>query len=486
MVFVMLIDQSLANVRHTRVAYAQGIDILIDVWLGAPAGDRAAMELALGDPYRASRHGDEWKRLVEGDVLGALRVAKQNVEKPGMRLLEAEALIAAGGIVAGIERLEELHRVGYPAGSVALARRRHLLGDHAGAERAALAAPMHAQAALVGARAALANHRLTTAFRFLEPFVNGLFPIPDASVAGSAAAVTAAVLARGRRFPELERLARGLVEAPNLPPEMMPNVARTAWTGGLATQAWERFSGDDQWQVAARLELAVLAGNTELASRLFEKAGPLGAVSAPALSLLRGEQRERPAEDTEKIFGAGVTVHIWRTHPFRWQPWVEAARRMPADVSVFDLGTADIPAPEAIPQVVLDDGSLVQMLQPVAGTVDARGSGVWIDSKLCAGAGVGHEWPPAETEAARHGLPEASRADDAAVRVVAADKGLRYAVEGWPTVAIATPGDPFWAGPLPERVWPALRVVRSDARTGWLGAGEKVAAAAASLLSLAD
>ena len=152
---------------------------------------------------------------------------------------------------------------------------------------------------------------------------------------------------------------------------------------------------------------------------------------------------------------------------------------------MFDLGAADVPEVDVIPQVVLDDGSLVQLLQPVVGTVNANGSGVWVDNKLCTGAGIDREWPQSETDAVRHDLP-AARADDAAVQVLAADKALRNAVEGRPTVAIALPGDPFWAGPLPEHVWPALRVVRFDAKTGWSGAGAKVIAAATSLLSLAD
>lgn len=472
----MLIDQTLADVRRQRTANVLGVDILLDVWRGSPTGQRAAMHLALGEIHWLGTHGEGWRQLAAGDVPGALEAVRAaDSGEPGMDLLGAEALIAAGGIAAGLARLEALHHAGDVPATIALVRRRHLLGDHAGAETAALAVPLHARAALLGARAALANDRLTTAFRFVESFLGGVAPIPDASTAGAMAVVAGTIMARNSRSDQLRRFATGLLEAVNVPDEMMPAVARVAWLGGLAEQAWEHCAGDNPWMVAARLELATLAGDPALAQRLLGEAGAHGMPAAPGVALLRGcvtEEDERT--QVERIFNDDAIVHIWRTHPHRWNPWIDAARRAPGTVAVFDLSAGDLPDPAVIPHVVFDDGSLVETLQPRPVELRARrGEGVWIEPPLCGGTGVGRDWPPDETEALRS-LPRAPSRERAAIRVLPADEALKEADTGALMVTVAPPGDPFWAGPLPERAWPAMRVVRAGARTGWQGAGDRI------------
>ena len=480
----MLFDWTLADVYRERTACPPGVGVLLDAWAGAPPGRRAAASAAGGGNPALAGGLDGWRQLREGDVLGALRVARgEDAADPTMRLLEAEALIAAGAIVAGIERLEALHHDGEPSATLALARRRHMLGDHAGAERVAAVLPMHVQAALLGARAALLNDRAVAAWRFVEPFLAGIAPLPDPAGAGAVAVVAASILARRGQLAELRGFAHALIDAPDLPEDMMPMAARVAWTGGLAAKAWERFgSPDSQWMAAARMELAVLAGDADQASRLMQRAGTLGAPGIAALRLLRGATRdERSDTGKQPVLREGVTVHVWRTHPHRWRPWIEAAQRMPADVAVFDLAEGVLPDAQAVPQVVLDDGALIDLVLPVPVPPRPGGAGLWIGSDLCSGLGAGYDWPDEETRAVRSLAHTVSGRKDAAVSVLGADDALAQAHEGRPAVVVAPPGDPFWAGPLPERVWPGLRVVRIDPRAGWKGAGSRVVEVAKTL-----
>ena len=489
----MLIDRAMVEAYRLRTARGPGIDLLLDSWNGVSPDLRAARLLAGGDVQRARAYGGGWKLLAEGDVVGALREARgpRSGELP-MKLLEAEAFLAAGGIVAGLDRLEALHDAGEPLFTLALARRRHLLGDYVGAEAAAAALPHHAQAALIGARAALANDRPEAAFRFVEAFLDGGAPIPEPMVAGSIAVVAASLMARRGRFDALRRFARDLLGAAVLPDEMMPTVARVAWIGGLAAEAWERFGADRPWMAAARLELAVLAGDAVLASLWLKRAGALGVQSAPAVLLLQGRLREevggaRMQQALEQMFGAGVMVHLWRTHPHRWSPWISAALQTPADIEVFDLARGETPAAGSIPHVVLDDSSLVEYLDPVSvPACPLAGDGAWIGSPLCRGISAGRDWPDEETRVIRRSISMAANRESATVWVLGADAAFEGACRGRRIVAIAPPGDPFWAGPLPERTWPSLRIVRIDARTGWDGAGARVVEAIESLLAMED
>lgn len=484
----VLLDPSLAAVYRSRIDNHHGIEILLDAWSAESPARRAAMSAARGDVERAGLCGGEgWRQVVRRDIAGALRTAReQQPRSPEMVLLEAEALIMAGAIVSGMERLEHLYRRGDPAGAVAFARHLHALGAHDDSVMVAQALPMHAHAALTGARAAFARDRFTEAIRFLDPFLQGMVPIHSLVTAGAVAVVAASTLARLGQPMRLGRFARSLVEAGDLPEEMMPMAARVAWTAGLAAEAWNRFADPrNPWMMTARLELASLAGNAALASQLLERVGPMGQPSVPAIRLLRGDSG-KPIHDSEaaKIFGEEMVVHVWRTHPYRWQPWIDAALRTPADVSVYDLPGKVLPDETSIPHVVLDDSALIEFISPAPVPVRRTGGvGVRIEQPLCRGIGIGHDWPEEETRSLEGRVPPAPDREGAAVCVLGARESLAHLHEGVPMVVIAPPGDPFWAGPFPESAWPALRIVRADSKEGWRGAGARVAESANALLS---
>ena len=486
----MYIDRSLAAGMRSRMARDHGVDILLDAWSGAPPDRRAARLAAQGDLARAASYARGlWSKLLEGAAGEVLAAARKSLGSPGMAFLEAEALFAAGAVVAGLRRLEDLHDRGDASATLGLVRRRHQLGDHVGAMRAAQTLPWDAHTALTGARSALAADRPGVALRFVEPFLEGVAGLPEPAVAGAFGMTVAAVLARLGEHAQLRRLGDRMLGAGDLPDDMKPTVARTAWTAGLAREAWYRFDAEEgPWNVAARLELAVLAGDPRLAARLLERAGPLGAPSVLAVRLLTGTRtggnadgEARPAEAADEVFAEGRLVHIWRTHPHRWRPWIDAALRTPADVVVCDLAQGRLPAEDTLPWVVLDDGALIDILDPLPVSRDRTGSGgAAVAADLCRGVGIGHDWPDEETVAAHRALAAVEGADG--VAVLGAGEALACAHTGRPVVAVAPPGDPFWAGPLPELAWPALRVVRADPQEGWSGAGDRVAASAAGLL----
>lgn len=486
----MLIDQQLTNAGLARTVRHHGVDSLIDAWLGTPPDQRAARLLANGDAAALAGYGSGWAQIASGDIIGALGVARNGPQAgtAPMRLLEAEALMAAGGIVAGLQRIEELHESGDPAASIALARHRHRLGDHVGADAAAKAVPMHAHAALVGARAALMRDSPAGAFGFIEAFLTGVAPLPDPMTAGAVAVIAASTMARAGLLSRLRRFGEDLLGSAMLPQEMMPTVARVAWTAGLAAEAWTRFEGKEPWPAAARLELAVLAGDAARATQLMSQAGAMGMPSTVAVLLLRGAFGDQASTTIgAQAFGEGARVHIWRTHPQRWQPWIDAALATGADVGVYDLAGGDLPPPEDIPHSVFDDSSLVGVVAPSpASPLPCRGKEVWIGEALCQGVALHTDWPPEETETIRRNVTVTERADDAAVLVAAGERAFEAAAEGRAMVVVAPPGDPFWAGPLPEQVWPAMRVVRVDARTGWAAAGQRVVQAAQSLIDGED
>ena len=445
------------------------------------------MALACGNVHQAAALGGAgWQRLAEGDQLGALRMARAGEKQrtAASRLLEAEALIASGAIMAGLARLEQLHAASDSAATVALARRLHMLADYAGAEQVAHTLPMHSTAALVGARAALAGDRVEGAFRFVEPYLYGPAPIPSPATASALALIASSVLARNRQFEALETFAEGLLHAPDLPEDMMPGVARVAWMAGLGADAWEKFAGETGWRAAACLELAILSGNEALAARAAQRAGVLAAPSEPALRLLRGDFFVE--ENAPKIFREGAVVHIWRTHPCRWQPWIEAALATPAEVGVFDLTRGIVPDSQAVPQAVFDDASLAEVLAPRPVVPTVRGSaGVRVEPHLVKSTGIGHEWPESELAELRKLTSCSASIDGEAVRIAGEETALHVASRGLPVVLIAAPGDPFWAGPLPERVWPSMRIIRMDGRHGWSGAAARAAEAARELGGMA-
>ena len=449
------------------------------------------MVAAQGDMARAASYAmGVWRNLLDGDVKAAMEAIRDAEGSPGMALAEAEALFAAGAIVAGLDRLEALHREGDPAGTLALARRLHQLGDHSRAVRAAQDMPWHAHAALTGARAALVDDQPGIALRFVEPYLQGHAPLPEPAVAGAFAMTTASILAKFGEYTQLQRFVDRLLPAGDLAEDMMPAVARAAWIGGRAREAWHRFDvADSPWCVAARLELAALAGDAELAEKLLARAGPLGVPSRASVQLLRGQPDTsrhdgddcRLTDSAREVFAEGRTVHVWRTHPYRWEPWIEAARRTPADVVICDLAADELPPPDALPWAVMDDGALVESLAPVqVAEAPVTGRGVSVGADFCRGVAVGLDWPDEEDAVVRGLLPEATEAP--AVEILCADDALPKVGSGQRLVVIAPPGDPFWSGPIPERTWPSVRVVRASPQRAWEGAGDRVVAAVESLL----
>lgn len=481
----MFIDRAMARTWRSGTARDHAIDILVGAWSGEPADRRAAVLAARGDIPRAGDCGGPgWKCLANNDVIGALRAARQREgSKPqslSMALLEAEALFAAGAVVGSLNRLRDLQRRGDPPATMALARRRHLLGDHDGAESVAASLPSHAHTALIGARAALALERPARAMRFIEPFMEAMAPLPEPGVAGAFAAVAATVLARFRDYTGLKGFAASLLAAPDLDSDMIPGVARAAWTGGLGGEAWKRFNGDDPWLVAARAELAMLSGRVDLAGQLIARAGAIGAPAQPGLLLLTG--RKPDPKEAEQLFTPDRSLHLWRTHPYRWQPWIDAACGQGAQVEIYDLARGEIPDEQDIPGGTLNDGSLIELVEPKpVQPLPVQGTGAWVDLSLCQGIGVGHDWPTGETRVLEERLTRTNW-ESAAVWVMSADAALPHMHEGRPIVAVAPPGDPFWNGPLPERAWPALRIVRQNPSEGWRGAGERIAALVDELL----
>lgn len=448
------------------------------------------MIAAQGDlPRAASYAGGGWSKLLEGDVKAALEAARKAARVPGMAFLEAEALFAAGAVVAGLQLLEELHARGESEGTLALVRRRHQLGDHRGAVRIAQTLPWHAHVALTGARSALTADQPGVAMRLVEPYLQGFAPLPEPAVAGAFVVTTASILARFGESTQLQRFVDHVLSAGDLAEDMMPSVARAAWIAGRAREAWARFDVEKSpWCVAARLELATLAGDSQLSAQLMARAGPLGTPSKPAIDLLQGQPDTASAvpgqpltDNAREVFAPDKTVHVWRTHPHRWQPWIDAARQTPANVVVCDVVAGQLPDPEELPWAVMDDGALVEALTPIPpATRTDPGYGVIVGSDLCTGIGVGHDWPDTEAEVVRGSFPRAT--GEPAVRVLGAEAALAEAGAGRPTVVIAPPGDPFWGGPVPERVWRHFRVVRSSPYAGWEGGGARVVAAVQALL----
>lgn len=457
---------------------SMGAQVVQDVFFQSPDAGRAARALANGDLSAAARHGGgAWQLLSEGKVVEALQEVQQQQLGPPEILLEAECLMAVGAVVAGLDLLKRLHEENDPNGTLLLARRHFLLGDYKNAERVGQSLPLHAHAVLTVARSAILGKRPRAALQALQPLLDGSEAIPDSAMAGSIILMAAACMVKSRSFKRLNTTARRLLVHPDLPQEMMPAVARIAWMGGLSATAWKRFSEENNpWAAAARIELALLSGDIDLARKSRDAAGTVGAPSIEGFRLLEGKVAEGDAGG--EVFGKGYNVHIWRTHPSRWTPWIEAVKERNEDTSVFSLADGVMPERDDLPKVIVDDGSLLGMIAPrpvERRAEEGRRKGLWIDAPLVEPVGVGLDWPDEETEAAKGAAKMAKSEKSAAVVATSIERALLRVNEGLPTIAVAEPGDPFWLGPIPERAWKPLRVVRPDPKTGWQGAGERMA-----------
>ena len=471
-------DKWIVQMRRARTARSWANDVLFDAWSGYGDGlARAAVAAGEGDLIRAAAAaGEGWEKLLRGESKAALDAARKEPEAPGMGLLQAHAMLALGAITAGLGELSELSALGDGPAAVSVAREYHKLGHHRGAVNVAKRIPENVHAILVGARAALALGRPGEAWNLVAPVLDGTLDVPDPSTTGAFAIVAAGLLARWKQHRKLRAFADRLGAAGDLPEEMWAATARVAWMAGLGDSAWKRFDIPDRpAAAAAQAELAVLAGDCRLAREKLKAAGAFAAPTRASVALLDGTVLRDPNEAQGLLEDA--RIHIWRTHPCRWNPWIAALEERHSNIFVADLSRGKTPPPDEVPQAVFDDGALVEFVSPkTVPARDAPGEGVWIEERLCEGVGVGHDWPAEATGRIASDVQRTSDPADAAVRVCSASAALGYASEGLPCIVIAPPGDPFWNGPLPGRAWPFLRVVRADSRTRWRDGVEKVRA----------
>ena len=485
-------DSTLARAWLSRTAQDDGTGLLLSAWARESPNIRAALLAARGDLRRAAAcAGGGWKKLLDGDTLGALREVG-DTKDPSLALLEAEGLFAGGAIVAAFEILKGLVEHGDAAGCLAMARRLHLLGDHPNAMQVAQRLPLNVHVALVGARSALSVGDSRAAANFINPMLTGAAPISEPLIAGAVAVVTSLILARSREYPRLQDFVQRMLFSGDLAEEMIPGVARAAWLAGMSKEVWKRFGDEDNpWMAAGRLELAILSGDAGLAESQLKKADVIGAPSMPLVKLLKGEacSTKEQVDEAQKIFKDGNTVHLWKTHPQRWKPWIDAALASVADVQICDFGAGQIPDRKAIPNVIMDDSGLAEILRPISPKPkQSRGKqGLWIDALQCHGWGAGYDWPEEETAGAMQSVsPEQRAVSKAGAAVVACDidAALVRAQAGLPTIAIVEPGEAFWAGPLSEAAWPNMKMVRMDPIKNWSGAGERIADLAKALLAV--
>ena len=471
-------DRTLTGFARQRVAQPHAPDLMVRSWLGLPAANRAAMVAAEGDLVLAARCDPErWGPLVDGDLRGSLRIAASDPSSLPLRLVEAESLLAGGAILAGLEVLGDAHRRGFAPAGVALARRLHQLGHHRRAIEVASELPLHAHPALVRARSAMAIERPREALRALAPLLEGAAPLPDTQFAGACAVVGAAALARSGFADRLRAFARSLLGAGDLDEAFLPYVARVAWTAGEAAAFWDRLGeAASPGAQAARLELAVLAGDGDRAAACLAAAGAAGAPSVPAVSMLRGTLDLDPAA-VPLLDDPATRVHVWRTiDDAQFDPWVRSIERSAADVSVYRLADGPVPEPDDVGSMVLEASGLLTVVAPerLAPPSRAVGSSVHVCESLCRGIALGLDWPDDERRILAAGAGAEAALEEAACVVGPPVTALRAHRRGAACVVVAPPGDPFWNGVVPERVFARLKVVRSDPRTGWAGGGRAV------------
>ena len=482
-----MIDPFIAGMYRERTAKSWGAGIVMNAWQGIHPAQRAPMIYAQGDPQRAGSCDPNWQLLADGDFIGALK-ATRNQQSPFTMQLEAETLIAAGSLVAGLERLRRLHNRGLVSASLSLTRRLHMLGDFKGAVTMALSIPWHAHIVILGTRAAIMDKDYRNARKLIEPLLLGIVPVPDTENAAGLMLVTASLLVQTGEYERLQAFMRSVLMSMDLPDALLPAVARSAWMAGFGQQAWDKLSQQKgEFSAAACAELATLVGNVEIAQKWTKAAGFASAPLMPALKMLTGEVLSdiQAKSDANQIFKKGNEIHIWRTHPYRWEPWIRTAQATKAKIKVYDLSRADVPDLKAQPTVTMDDSALVEILVPEPLPTQARGGqSVWVAENLCRGFSVPLDWPSAETDLIFSMLERAPSQDQATLVVASAMDGAALATAGRPVVVIAPPGDPFWNGPLPKVAWPGMNIIKPHPEQGWKGAGMQVIGVAKELFKI--
>ena len=467
-------DRALTGLARQRVAQLHAPELMVRSWLGLPAANRAAMVAAEGDLVLAARcDPDRWRPLVDGDLRRSLQVAASDPASLPLRLVEAESLLAGGAIRAGLEVLDDAHRRGFAPAGIALSRRLHQLGHHRRAIEVASDLPLHAPAALVRARSAMAIERPREALRALAPLLEGAAPLPDAQIAGACAVVGASALARGGFANRLRAFARSLLLAGDLDETFLPYVARVAWSAGEAAAFWDRLGeATSPMAQAARLELAVLAGDGERAAACLEAAGAAGAPSVPAVAMLRGTLAIDPAA-APMLDDPGTRIHVWRTvDDLQFDPWVRAVERSAGRrLGLPPRGRAG-PGPRR--RRIDGAGGVEPPHRRRPGAPGARLScRRHVRARLRlplprsrAGAGLAGGRAP---DSGRRGR-ESGSVRGGGMRSRPAGTCASRPPPGASCVVVAPPGDPFWNGVLPQRVFARMEVVRADPRTGWAGA----------------
>ena len=445
-------------------------------WTGAtPAhdADRLAAQGALAHAARLDPAG--YGALARGHLERARAIAEHE-RRP---VLGAEALMSAGAVRHAVETLSDAHARGDGAATLALARRLHHLGAHADAARIAAHLPGHAGACLIRARAALAAGRAEETLAAVGPVLEGTVPGSSTAQIGACAVLGASALARTGADAKLERFARALIDAPDLDDALWPYAARVAWTAGEGARAWTwAHRTRSHGAVQARVELALLAGDAERAAACAHAAG----TSPPGLGLLSAEIA-LDAGARERLDDPSVRVHVWCTSDRRYAPWIETARASRAEVTVWDWRAGVTPARDDHPDMVLEDAALIAAVEAKKVRANAKktGSGVHIHRPVCEKMALGLEWPEEESAALEAGVGGSTARDGAAWVVGPPAPALEDHARGCGCVVIAPPGDAYWSGPLAERTFERLAVVRADPAHRWRGAGARVLEALARL-----
>ena len=469
-------DEFVASVYRSRVSRPVPVDILIKAWNSDDPLNRAAMNLALGDERRAAVVGGKpWELFLKNEYSNVLDLVQEEQGAP-FRHLEAECFLRIGAIVAGINILNNLHAAGAPFGTLALTRQLFALGDFGNCERVAKSMRDHISVAIIGARCAIENKRFNTAMEIIEPYLGGIGEFQDTMAAGSLAVMAAHALAEMGRYPQLARFAGNLISTPDMPPQLMPAIAKIAWLGGFRDEAWKIFEGLDlEWASSAKVELSILEGDFDKAVTHQRNSAKRGTPSLSGMVFIAPSSLKGDEKVYKETFAEGQKVHIWRTAGDRWSPWIEAVKQSPADVSVYSLPEKNIPEESDIPYLGLDDASLFAIVKPIV--VEEKlpeNASVFMDYILCRGAGVGFDWPPGERKIIEESLDLVSP-DQAGIYILRGNSScFSRLMSGLPTIIIAPPGDPFWAGPIPNGIWKNCYLIRADNEKGWENGSEKV------------
>lgn len=462
-----------ARARSVRAA---PMDIPVRAWLGEHPHEHAAMAGAQGDLRGAAACAPElWGPLAAGDVVRSIELVEASRNVASVCVLEAETLFAAGAVRAAFAVLERGHGEGHAPASASLARHSHALGDHARAVEAAAVIPLHSSSAVVRARSALHLGDPHGALQAVAPVLEGVAPVCTPVCAADAAVLGAGALARLGHVQTLERFASAYLDAVSLDTGQLAHAVRVAWIAGMSPSARSLLDAlPVEVAVAAQVELCLLEGDAAGAREYAVGTGDPERFSAPAIGLLEGVL-VRDEAGAAFFDDPSARIQIWCADDGRFAPWLRAASKSVAQVTFHDLACGMLPADDDLAQLVVADSALLGLVEPdrLHASASRSGGGVHVAHPLCETIGIGMEWPAEETAIIDRWVGSNACVEDAACVVCPARNAARVHAGGQACVAVAPPGDPFWNGVLPERLFDRLRVVRRDG-SGWAGAGRRV------------